>query len=100
MNDEKLCESAYLTATDPQRGPYLHGAAMVDRTSGTTHVYLVRGRCNDSVVTELHKQLVRAGRLPTIRRPRGTTLFSLVTLVSGFVVMGVVGLLLSGSATR
>ncbi len=63
MDSQKLCESAYMAATHPRTGPYLHGAAMVDRTSGTTHVYLVRGECSESVVAEIEKQLVKAGRL-------------------------------------
>ena len=41
----------------------MHGAAMVDRSGPQTHIWLVRGRCSDSVVGELHNQLIRSGRV-------------------------------------
>ncbi len=58
--NSKPCESAYLASTE---GPQLHAAGMLDRTSGVTHFYLVRGKCTQSVVGELHKQLTKAGKI-------------------------------------
>jgi len=37
---------------------------MVVRAGGKTHYFLVRGTSRDSVVQVLHKQLIKAGRLP------------------------------------
>jgi hypothetical protein len=92
VKQEKICESAYLAARDPQKGPYMHAAAMVDRSSGTPHFYMVRGRSSDSVVNELHKQLIRAGKVKRpdgLSPPRATTSF-----VIGLLAVGVVTLLL------
>lgn len=44
----------------PRLGPYRHGAAMIDCSTDETHYWLVRGPCTESVVNELHRQLVRA----------------------------------------
>jgi hypothetical protein len=55
--DKKLWESAYSVMNHPRTGPYLHGAAMVERISGVRHFWLVRGPCTQSVVQELQKQL-------------------------------------------
>jgi hypothetical protein len=99
VSEQKLCESAYLTSDDPQRGPFIHGAAMIDRTSGTTHVYLVRGKTTDSVVGELHRQLVRSGRLPRQTR-RAAVLPTLLLSATAALVIGVVSLLLSASTSR
>jgi len=35
----------------------MHGAAMVERTTGVPHFWLVRGPCTKSVVKELQQQL-------------------------------------------
>ena len=69
MNDQKkkLWESAYTVMNHPRMGPYMHGAAMVERTTGVEHVWLVRGPCTQSVVQELQQQLGKAykfSRLP------------------------------------
>lgn len=64
MNNENLCESAYLATKDQNDKCHVHGAGMVVRTAGGNHVYLVRGSSSDSVVHVLHRQLIRAGRLP------------------------------------
>jgi len=64
VNNIKPCESAYLAAAiHNEGGPHLHAAGMVDRTSGVTHYYLVRGAPTQSVVTELQRQLTKAGRI-------------------------------------
>lgn len=63
MKDEKMCESAYMAANHSRMGPGLHGAAIIDRTSGTTHIWMARGDCSVSVVDELQRQLVKSGRL-------------------------------------
>jgi hypothetical protein len=70
---KKLWESAYTVMNHPRMGPYMHGAAMVERTTGVEHVWLVRGPCTRSVVQELQQQLGQAykfGRLAS--RPRQT----------------------------
>jgi hypothetical protein len=60
VNDQKkLWESAYTVMNHPRMGPYLHGAGMVERTTGVTHFWLVRGPCTQSVVQELQRQLAR-----------------------------------------
>jgi hypothetical protein len=64
VNNEKLCESAYLATKDQDDHCQIHGAGMVVRTATGNHVYLVRGSSSDSVVHVLHRQLIRAGRLP------------------------------------
>ena len=101
MNDKKLCESAYLAATDPQTGPYIHGAAMIDRTTGATHVWLVRGECSVSVVEELQSQLIKAGRLKTTRidRRRGQ-ISSFTALTIGVLAAGLHALMLGFTHSR
>lgn len=60
LNGEKLWESAYSFLNHPRMGPYMHGAGMVERTTGVTHFWLVRGPCTRSVVKELQGQLGQA----------------------------------------
>jgi hypothetical protein len=62
VNDQKkkMWESAYTVMNHPRMGPYMHGAAMVERTTGVDHVWLVRGPCTQSVVQELQRQLGKA----------------------------------------
>lgn len=71
MNDQqkKLWESAYTVMNHPRMGPYMHGAAMVERTTGVEHVWLVRGPCTQSVVQELQRQLGKAYKF-TSRPPQ------------------------------
>jgi hypothetical protein len=73
---------------------------MIDRTSGTTHVYLVRGKCTDSVVGELHRQLIRSGRLPRSAQRRGTVLPGLLLLAGASIVLGLIAALFTSSANR
>lgn len=93
MNEQKLCESAYLTGNDSQQGSFVHGAAMIDRTSGTRHVYLVRGECTDSVVTELHRQLVTSGRLPRSTRRRAVATPNSLLWTTAVLALGVLAAL-------
>lgn len=98
MNSQKVCESAYLTANDPVRGPYMHGAAMVDRSGPETHIWLVRGKCTDSVVGELHNQLVRSGRVQGRRfRRSGLAAPSALVLIGAIFAVGLSLLLGLGS---
>lgn len=62
MNDQKkkMWESAYSVLNHPRMGPYMHGAAMMERTSGVPHFWLVRGPATQSVVQELQQQLGKA----------------------------------------
>ena len=62
MNDhqQKMWESAYNVMNHPRMGPYMHGAAMMERTSGVAHFWLVRGPATQSVVQELQRQLGQA----------------------------------------
>ena len=60
LNEKKLWESAYTVMNHPRMGPYLHGAGMVERTTGITQYWLVRGPCTQSVVQELQRQLGNA----------------------------------------
>ncbi len=101
MNDKKLCESAYLAASDPQRGPYMHGAAMIDRSTGSTHIWLVRGGCSVSVVDELQRQLIKSGRLHASNTPRRPGYISSMTaVVIGLMAAGLQAFLLSIAAPR
>ena len=99
MNESKLCESAYLTSGQQTQNPALHGAAMIDRTSGMTHVYLVRGKSTDSVVGELHRQLIRTGRLPRSTARRGT-ITSALLWAGAAVLVGLIATLLTPSSPR
>ena len=94
MNEQKLCESAYLTGSEPIAGPRLHAAGMIDRSEGTPQFYLVRGTCSDSVVTELHRQLVQSGRLPRSSSRRATASSSLLLVTAAAVVIGLLATLL------
>lgn len=85
MNSDKLCDSAYVAATDPVKGPYLHAAGMVDRTSGTTHYFLVRGKCSQSVVGELQQQLTQAGRISRHSSRRSGLALTGAVLMTGLV---------------
>jgi hypothetical protein len=101
VNENKPCESAYLAASDPTTGPYMHGAAMVDRTSGTTHVWLVRGRCSESVVDELQRQLIKSGRLrSTAIRARRGHVSLLATLAISLLAAGLHAVLYGLGAAR
>ena len=60
MKETKVCESAYQVVNHPRMGPQTHGAGMLERSSGVTHVWLVRGPCTQSVVAELQRQLSQA----------------------------------------
>lgn len=60
MKESKVCESAYQVVNHPRMGPQVHGAGMLERSSGVTHVWLVRGPCTQSVVAELQRQLSQA----------------------------------------
>ncbi len=60
LNDKKLWESAYSVLNHPRTGPYMHGAGMVEKTTGVTHYWLVRGPCTQSVVRVLQSQLTQA----------------------------------------
>jgi hypothetical protein len=71
---------------------------MIDRTGDATHVYLVRGKSTDSVVTELHRQLIRSGRLPRHTR-RAAALPGLLLSVTA-VAFGLMAVLLGTSAPR
>ena len=66
LNEKKLWESAYTVVNHPRMGPYMHGAGMVERTTGVTHYWLVRGPCTQSVVQELQHQL---GKVYSYARP-------------------------------
>lgn len=77
-HEEKLWESTYAVRNHPRFGPYMHAAGMVERTTGVTHYWLVRGPCTQSVVRELQEQLVNAYRGKAIVSPKGKTLGSLV----------------------
>jgi hypothetical protein len=67
LNDKKLWESAYTVMNHPRMGPYMHGAGMVERTTGVTHYWLVRGPCTQSVVQELQHQL---GKVYSYAQPK------------------------------
>lgn len=58
--EQKMWESAYSVMNHPRMGPYMHGAAMLERTSGVAHLWLVRGTASESVVQELQRQLGQA----------------------------------------
>jgi len=47
----------------------MHGAAMVERTTGVKHFWLVRGPCTTSVVQELQRQLGKAYQFGTKAAP-------------------------------
>ena len=95
---DKLCESTYLAATHPELGTSVHGAAMVDRSSGETHFYLVRGVCTQSVVGELQDQLVKAGKLRSSARP-GTIAIGPLAII-GMIALGIFGMLLTTLSLR
>ena len=95
---EKVCESTYLAATNPELNAMIHGAAMVDRSSGQTHFYMVRGACTESVVGELEKQLVKAGKIRSAARRGSVTTGPLAVI--GMVALGIVGLLLAAVSAR
>jgi hypothetical protein len=62
LNGGQLWESAYSFLEHPRMGSYLHGAGIVERTTGATHYWLVRGPCTKSVVQELQSQLGKVYR--------------------------------------
>ncbi len=57
VNARKPWASAYAVRNHPRIGPFMHGAGMVEQTTGVTHFWLVRGPCTQSVVRELQSQL-------------------------------------------
>lgn len=66
QKQQKLWESAYNVVNHPRMGPYMHGAGMVERTTGVPHFWLVRGPCTRSVVQELQQQLGKAYNFPRL----------------------------------
>lgn len=100
MNESKLCESAYLTTPPESPGAFLHAAAVIERSGDCRHVYMVRGKSTDSVVRELHNQLIRAGRLPRPTSRRGSAFPSLLFFTVATAVLGVALTLLGGTTHR
>ena len=100
MDEPKLCESAYLTASPSLPGSFRHAAAVIDRGGQSAHLYMVRGEGTDSVVSELHKQLIQAGRLPRSTNRRGTALPSLVFFACAALVLGLTLSLVGGAGSR
>lgn len=91
MNGHKTCQSTYVAAHDPRSGREVHGAAVIDRSSGTTHYWMVRGSRSDCVISVLEDQLrhAEAGR----PRQRGTSGYE---LLGALLAAGILALMASG----
>jgi hypothetical protein len=100
VKESKLCESAYLTTSPDGPGIIMHAAAVIERSGNCRHVYMVRGKSTDSVVRELHNQLIRAGRLPRPSSRRGSVFPSLLLFATATAVLGIALTLLGGTPNR
>ncbi len=91
MNGQKTCESTYIAAHDPCGGPDLHGAAVIDRSSGTAHYWMVRGLRSECVISVLEQQIRQARSRPPRRKDAMGR-----ELLGALLAAGILALLASG----